>query len=275
MIEVFYDFSFIFLFITIIEPKLKARAMYCQELKVPVYAAAIARKLATVHTLDVPINKEPTWLWDTFSQWLDSIRRVDQKRPIHKLERELMSFDFESEIQWLKPFLLSCHSPTVFCHNDLQEGNILLPENTSIKNFDDTIVCIDFEWCAYNYRGFDLGNHFDERMYDYSNPDWPHFYYYADQYPSEHEKRLFVREYMKNSKNLPKDKATEDQLIKEADYFVLAAHLLWTLWSVNIAPTSKIAFGYLDYGKVRLNSYLSHKRWLLRKYMGSEATATA
>ena len=219
--------------------------MYCRELKVPVYAAAIARKLATVHTLDVPINKEPTWLWDTLNEWLDSVHKSENKRPMKKLERELRSFDFESEIKWLKPFLLSCNSPTVFCHNDLQEGNILLPENTSIKNFDDTIVFIDFEYCAYNYRGFDLGNHFAERQFDYSNPDWPHFYFYPDEYPSESDKRLYVREYIKNSKDLSLDKATEDQLIKEADYFALASHLLWTIWCLMNAPSSKIAFGYL------------------------------
>ena len=223
--------------------------MHCRELKEPVYASAIARKLATVHSLNVPLDKEPTWLWDMFNKWLNSIRshntndKSSQLRPNPTIERELCCFNFESEIKWLKSFLQSCSSPTVFCHNDLQEGNILLPETSSIKNFDDKIVFIDFEWCAYNYRGFDLGNHFCERMFDYSNPEWPHYYSYMDEYPGEADKRFFIREYIKYSKNQSIE-STEEQLIKEADCFALASHLLWTLWSINNARTSKIHFGY-------------------------------
>lgn len=38
--------------------------MTCDELKDPEISTTIARKLAKVHTLNVPINKEPTWLFD-------------------------------------------------------------------------------------------------------------------------------------------------------------------------------------------------------------------
>lgn len=226
----------------------------CEELKNPVYSATIARKLATVHSLDVPINKEPTWLFDTLNQWLQMVRSPQQCDEISAqsskysdIEQELCSFDYESELKWLKKFLASAESPTVFSHNDLQEGNILLPESVSTKMqpYDDRIVFIDFEFCAYNYRGFDLGNHFCERMFDYSNPEWPHYYAYADAYPDDSAKRYFIREYLKQSKerkNATTD--TEDHLLKEADYYALASHLLWTLWSINNARTSKIQFGY-------------------------------
>lgn len=42
----------------------QARAMTCDELKAPEMSVTIARKLAKVHTLNVPINKEPKWLFD-------------------------------------------------------------------------------------------------------------------------------------------------------------------------------------------------------------------
>src|SRR5699024_10152436 len=120
-------------------------------------------------------------------------------------------------------------SPIVFCHNDLQEGNILLPsdekistlKSTKLHHFENHIVFIDFEFCAYNYRGFDLGNHFCERMFDYSNPEWPHFYVYEGQYPGEEDKRYFVREYLKQAKEFKFDETidTEDHLIREADFY--------------------------------------------------------
>lgn len=62
--------------------------------------------------------------------------------------------------------------PVVFCHNDMQEGNILLRQN-SLKR---ELVIIDFEYCSYNYRGFDLANHFVEWQYDYTAKDYPFYY---------------------------------------------------------------------------------------------------
>ena len=38
----------------------------------------------------------------------------------------------------------------VFCHNDLQEGYILIRENAA--SAEEKLVIIDFEYCSYNYR---------------------------------------------------------------------------------------------------------------------------
>ena len=73
-------------------------------------------------------------------------------------------------------------SPVVFGHNDLQEGNILCQ-----KADDGSIVrlaFIDFEYCSYNYRGFDLANHFCEWMYDYKVEEAPFFTNSPENYPS-------------------------------------------------------------------------------------------
>lgn len=74
-------------------------------------------------------------------------------------------------------------SPVVFCHNDLQEGNILLREDCE----EPSLVLIDFEYCSYNYRGFDLANHFIEWMYDYTAKESPNFSVHRDQYPSSQQ----------------------------------------------------------------------------------------
>lgn len=239
----------------------KARAMVCSELKDLNYSAIIARKLATVHHLNVPINKDPTWLLDTLDKWLVKVREYKQQQQqdseTSALEQELIEFDFESEIKRLATILAQCESPIVFSHNDLQEGNILIPSDKNItkllnsnqmnvQQFEDHIVFIDFEFCSYNYRGFDLGNHFCERMFDYSNPEWPHYYANLDEYPSHEAKLYFVAEYLKQSKELKFDPNTdtEEHLIKEADFYTLGSHLLWTLWSINNARASQISFGY-------------------------------
>lgn len=55
------------------------------------------------------------------------------------------------------------------------------------------LMIIDFEYCAYNYRGFDLANHLIEWMIDYTNKEYPFFFYRSDQYPNnEQQVRLLV-----------------------------------------------------------------------------------
>lgn len=50
---------------------------------------------------------------------------------------------------------LSClDSPVVFCHNDLLLANVIY--RPGVVNF------IDYEYAAYNYQAFDIGNHFTE-----------------------------------------------------------------------------------------------------------------
>ena len=55
-------------------------------------------------------------------------------------------------------------APVVFSHNDINTGNILVKEESDCS---DPVVLIDYEFSSYNYRGFDLANHFNEWMYDY------------------------------------------------------------------------------------------------------------
>ncbi|OTF83739.1 choline/ethanolamine kinase-like protein [Euroglyphus maynei] len=183
--------------------------MMCNELSNPLYSSIIARKLAIVHHLNVPINKEPTWLPETMEQWLKQIRKIPlNMEQMSTIEQELIRFDYENEIIKLFRILNECESPVVF------------------------------------------SNHFIERMFDYSNPEWPHYFAYMDRFPAiDNDKRLFIREYLKQCSELnhntlgPLD--NEEHLFKEIDLFALASHLLWTLWSINNARTSKISFGYL------------------------------
>lgn len=56
--------------------------------------------------------------------------------------------------------------------------------STETSNEEPELMIIDFEYCAYNYRGFDLANHFIEWMIDYTNKEYPFFFYKSEQYPN-------------------------------------------------------------------------------------------
>lgn len=50
--------------------------------------------------------------------------------------------DLRSETQWLKNRLESENCPVVFCHNDMQEGNILIPRAIDLETNDDPEIVI-------------------------------------------------------------------------------------------------------------------------------------
>ena len=82
----------------------------------------------------------------------------------------------EREVLWLKKQLLDISRQAeggmafgfdiVLCHNDLLSGNILLcpTDGTSSRGGGNDVgskaVLIDYEYSMYNYRAFDIANHF-------------------------------------------------------------------------------------------------------------------
>ena len=80
---------------------------------------------------------------------------------------------------------------SVFCHNDLLSGNCLLQEEQSTavpsRNIGD-ITIIDYEYGAYNFRAFDIANHFNE---------WTGFDLdIVNKFPTREVRMEFIRTYL-------------------------------------------------------------------------------
>lgn len=240
----------------------------------------IAEKMSEIHSLEIPVSKEPEWLFNTINRWLNHVESIfndnktnnnddDGKESIAEnvLALKLRRIDFKKEAEWLRRLIEDLNYPVVFSHNDLQEGNILFRKTISsassidrMESFDDSIdqeigsilissgnknknlpppamtamdilngnsrkrslpdtsldsdvhdistdslmssehsnivldnaepelMIIDFEYCAYNYRGFDIANHFLEWTFDYTNEQFPFFYHNKSHYPNDTQK---------------------------------------------------------------------------------------
>ncbi|XP_077035441.1 choline/ethanolamine kinase isoform X2 [Agelaius phoeniceus] len=164
----------------------------------------------------------------------------------------------------LRDLLEATPSPVVFCHNDVQEGNILLLAGREASS--DRLMLIDFEYSSYNYRGFDLGNHFCEWVYSYSHEGWPCFQAHPEHYPSRQQQLHFIRHYLSaalsgGAGRAPQEEQArlEEEMLREIERFTLASHFFWGLWSVVQAKISTIHFGYLDYAQSRFQAYFQHK----------------
>ncbi|XP_060864997.1 choline/ethanolamine kinase [Metopolophium dirhodum] len=240
-----------------LEEYIPARSMKSEELSDPKLSLMIAEKMAELHKLNIPINKDSTWLWDTMDRWLQQpIKDVNWSSENMELD-QILSTNLSDETRWLKKHLSKLRSPVVFCHNDLQEGNILMKENDPPGC--RSLCLIDYEYCAYNYRGFDIANHFVEWTYDYTNPIYPHYTVNRELFPTKDQQIEFLKRYSHCMEN---DESIE-LILNEVNNFILASHLFWGIWSIVNSRMSKITFGYREYAMERLKSYFKLKESLI------------
>ena len=137
----------------------------------------------------------------------------------------------------------------------------------------DHVVLIDFEFSSYNYRGFDIANHFNEWMYNYNRKDYPFYFRDSDKFPTRDQQENFVRNYVdtfieqqiisRENNGMETGElgskrnrlSIEKSILQEISVFSLASHLLWTLWSLKQAQTSNIPFAYYSFAKDRMEAY--------------------
>ncbi|RXG73062.1 Choline/ethanolamine kinase [Armadillidium vulgare] len=182
----------------------QARSLTTAELANPQISREVASKMAKMHAMNVPISKEPTWMWNCMKRWLKSSdeflrtssapSNIDPTSKRHSMLEKLRQVDFEEEMNFMKRIVTKIQSPVVFAHNDMQEGNILF--NNNALRFSDKISLIDFEYCSYNHRGFDVANHFCEWVYSYKLQEEPYFTHDIKAFPNKNQQLNFIRAYL-------------------------------------------------------------------------------
>ncbi|XP_077995106.1 choline/ethanolamine kinase-like [Glandiceps talaboti] len=255
-----------------LEEYIPSRCLKVEEMREKGMSVDIASKLAKFHTMELPLPKQPIYLMNTSHRWLHkvvndiSFNNPEQERKFQRL----LSFSLTEEIQFVEQVVNATPSPSVFCHNDLNEGNILLVDD---ETKDKHIRFIDFEYASYNYRGFDIANHFCEWTLDYAyNTSPPYYKYTPEHYPSKEEQLTFIRAYLTNanesyeSSPLDVQEALEQNLLTEIKRFTLPCHFFWVLWSIVQAQRSYHSFGYLDYALDRLDAYHKLKQQLITSF---------
>ncbi|XP_045728185.1 choline/ethanolamine kinase isoform X1 [Mirounga angustirostris] len=247
----------------------QSRPLKTCELREPVLSAEIATKMARFHGMEMPFTKEPHWLFGTMERYLKQIQDLP---PTGLPQMNLLeTYSLKDEMGNLRKLLDSTPSPVVFCHNDIQEGNILLlsePENT------DRLMLVDFEYSSYNYRGFDIGNHFCEWVYDYTHEEWPFYKAQPADYPTRGQQLHFIRHYLAEVKkgetiSQEEQRKLEEDMLVEANRYALASHFFWGLWSILQASMSTIEFGYLEYAQSRFQFYFQQKGQLSSFHLSS------
>lgn len=152
-----------------------------------------------------------------------------------------------AKVEQYLSFLSHLDFEIVFCHNDLLAGNIVL----SAECPEGSVKFIDFEYSGWNWRSFDLANHFVEfcgLALDLSK------------YPKRAFRRAWIQEYLEaeaeDSKVL--------QIEREIEILTPAVNLFWGLWALVQAKNSVTGFDYLSFAEKRFALFTDPERENLR-----------
>lgn len=145
-------------------------------------------------------------------------------------------------------FYYFVNNATIFSDCPISAEDELQIPYTQIRNDDESdLQIIDFEYCAYNYRGFDLANHFIEWTFDYSNPASPYYYHRKQHYPTTEQRQRFYCSYLRKlHEDSPGYTPTARELSEmdaEVRVFSMFSHLFWSVWSA-VMTLATIEFGY-------------------------------
>ncbi|KAK9073827.1 hypothetical protein SSX86_006421 [Deinandra increscens subsp. villosa] len=238
----------------LVQSFIHARTLEPLDLRKPKLAAEIAKQLNRFHQVEIPGSKSPQ-LWVDIFKFFERASTLTfddhekQKRydtiSFKEVHNELIKLKVVSSMIELTGRL---DAPVVFAHNDLLSGNLMLNDD------EEKLYIIDFEYGSYSYRGFDIGNHFNE----YAGYDCDYTLY-----PNEDEQYHFFRNYLQPESP---DKVLEKDLkllYVETGCYMLASHLYWALWALIQAKMSPIDFDYLGYFFLRYNEYKRQKETYL------------
>ncbi|KAJ1720651.1 hypothetical protein LPJ53_004737 [Coemansia erecta] len=211
------------------------------------WAPLIAKKLAEWGQVQLPGDHSPQ-LFPIVRRWMKDIpSNYENERSNEIFHKNFKIEALETELKVLEDILVKLESPVVFSHNDLLSGNIIMSES------QDEVSFIDYEYAMYNYRGFDIANHFNEYAgfeCDYSR------------YPSKEDQLKWFKTYLDRI-NLDSSPDALEKVYTEVSLFQLASHFYWGIWGLVQAAISDIDFDYMDYARMRFEQYYKIKAELV------------
>ena len=202
----------------------------------------------------LPLAKTDKFLPNSMKRFVEKMNTlpIEIKANIEKIERIRTLLNWSEEISWIEEYIQSVDSPILVCHNDLNESNFLLLKDGRLK-------LIDFEFCNYNYRGFELAQLFYECSITMVYPDYPYFKHTLGDYPNSEQRREFVVKYLNAFEpGINHDEKEINSVLLEIESMKLAVDFYWALWSLAMAYTDD-RFGYPEYAEMRLEFYISEK----------------
>ncbi|KAB8067479.1 kinase-like domain-containing protein [Aspergillus leporis] len=206
-----------------IDEFLDARNMEPEDVEDAVIRADVAKGLATFHAMNTSLEKravEP--YYEAVINGLKKYHKMDKLKALGKEGRvsvdNLVDYDFGARLKRVVDKLEFIGGKVGSCIHDIQFMNVLVKNDP--KEGESKIVLIDFEFVMQNYRAFDIGGHFMQKMFKWFDEE--NKIANCRKYTKE-EKRHFCEEYARQWNKLTGDSDTGDQVFLESEYGYMLA----------------------------------------------------
>ena len=206
-----------------IDEYLEARNMEPEDVEDPDIRADVAKGLATFHVLKTPLEKKSVEsYYEAIYSGLRTYYKMDKLKALGKEAGvpidELVDYDFETRLKNVVSELESIGGKTGWCIHDIQFMNVMVKNDP--KEGESKVALIDFEFVMRNFRAFDIGGHFMQKMFKWFDDESR--IANCRKY-TEGEKRHFCEEYALQWNSLTGDCDTGEQVFQESEYGYLLA----------------------------------------------------
>ncbi|KAF3916074.1 hypothetical protein ABW21_db0208695 [Orbilia brochopaga] len=206
-----------------IDEFLDARNMKPEDVENAVIRADIAKALAMFHAMRSSLTKKPVEpFYEAVTNGLNKYHKMDKLKALGKEGGvsidDLIDYDFVTRLKKVVDKLASIGGKVGWCIHDVQYMNILVKNDP--QEGESKIVLIDFEFVMRNYRAFDIGGHFMQKMFKWFDEESK----IADcKKYTEEERRHFCEEYAKQWNTFTGDSDTGEQVFLESEYGYMLA----------------------------------------------------
>lgn len=163
----------------------------------------------------------------------------------------LLQHELEEMIQKLSQRPGLGQNGLVFAHCDLLCANVIIHQ---AEGTETSVSFIDYEYATPSPVAFDIANHFAE---------WVGYDCDYTLVPTQDQRRVFIREYVKTYFQLTGEPIDEDEevvkLMEEVDVYRGVPGFYWGIWSLIQSIISEIDFDYASYAELRLDEYWQYK----------------
>ena len=200
-----------------IDEFLDARNLEPSDVEDEIIRADVAKGHAAFHAMSTTLRKNSVGAY--YDAIISELARYHNMEKLKVLAKEggvhmdnLVEYDFTSRLRRVVDKVDAIGGKKGWCIHDVQFMNVMVKSNP--QQGESKVVLIDFEFVFQNYRAFDIGGHFMQKLFKWFDEENK----IADCRPyTEEEKRHFCEEYAKQWNVSTGDSDTGEQVFMESE----------------------------------------------------------
>ncbi|KAI1304226.1 Choline/ethanolamine kinase [Halotydeus destructor] len=236
--------------------------------------AALAKCLAKLHSVQVPLNRDRELGSRRYREYIESNLELVSSIEVDRYSREgqdklrtLLQVDLLSEYDWMRDLIRELpKSSCVFSHGDFYASNVMVKNiRDSDKVTEADIVIIDLEMIGHDDRRSDIAFFLNETSYDFSDSSFPQYIGQLDEELEVHFLEAYLAEWARlEPSKFDAEVDNVDCLMVEQRVYGQLATIVYLAWAIGMLASGDIMADdpIMDYFLDRIQVERVRKDWV-------------